>query len=143
MHKGKKEKLAGQVLAAIAAGMSVSGASRKFKVSRASIYVWRSDDERDRESNIGKTVARQQTDNFILPTAESKGLEKKIKDLEIEYEELLSVAREEIRILETALNDTLGFVINIIKKPLYQSTARPRSEMRGLWYDYFDDKDKR
>lgn len=103
MAKGKKDRLCEDVLAALAGGMSVSAASRKYKVSRASIYVWK-------EQNAKRPA------NFVCKDAKHLKLQGELDSVTAEYEDLLTLAREEIATCQKVIKQLKALLSNSIRE---------------------------
>lgn len=103
MAKGKKDRLCENVLTALAGGMSVSEASRKYKVSRASIYVWK-------DQNASKPA------NFVCKDAKHLKLQQDLESVTAEYEDLLMLAREEIASCQKVIKQLKALLSNSIRE---------------------------
>ena len=64
----KKKSVKDKVLQAIDGGMSISDAAKKYEVSRASIYTWRSNRPKDVKEN--PELPKSKTDRKTLTPAE-------------------------------------------------------------------------
>lgn len=116
MSKGKKDRLCEDVLAALANGLSVSAASRKFKVSRASIYVWK--------DQVAKKPIK-----ILCGDPSHQNFNKTIDSLAAEYEDLLALAREEL----TANQKIITQLKTILSNSLQEFTKVGPESNHKVW----------
>jgi hypothetical protein len=112
-----KAVIADECLRAIKGGMSISEASRKYKVSRATIYTWQK--ARPKVAVKAATTVRQGAvadHKKLYPTAAEQidSLTKDLKAWESRYAELMQISKEEI----IDLKDNLDFVIGCLKEAM-------------------------
>lgn len=145
-----KQNIAGDCLNAIRAGLSVTEASKKFKVSRATIYAWKRSSKKILPVRQGASaVVELPARGKLYPTAEDQlaAMAEKIRQTEIQYRELLDISREEL----SAAKDSIDMLTDIIRqmatrrfRPQYggrpdytekewvEKPATPRQDVNGL-----------
>jgi len=114
-----KAVIADECLRAIRSGMSISEASRKYKVSRATIYTWQKTRPKTRPTAQVASPVRQGAvaDHKKLYPSAGEQIEVLMKDLkgwENRYAELMQISKEEI----LDLKDNLDFVIGCLKEAM-------------------------
>lgn len=135
----KKAHLADDCLKAIKSGMTISEASRKFKVSRATIYTWqKSKPKAKAQSTLAASQASERQGATVsyhprtklYPTAPEQiaALTKEVENRDRLYAELMQVSKEEI--LE--LKDSVDFLVNCLKEAMTRK-LKPKA---GGWPDF-------
>lgn len=132
-----KAECADECLKAIKGGMSISEASRRFKVSRATIYTWKKLRPKVRPPGppvegvriLGATVANVPycPNTNLYPSASDQidALEKTLKACDLRYAELMQISKEEL----LDLKDNLDFLVDCLKEAM---TRKLKPKAGGL-----------
>lgn len=106
----KRDEIKDQALKSMALGLSISATSRKYKVSRATLYAWQKqqDDKGRKGASVAGPVTMAATKSLVPKESETvASLIARVKELENQYEQLLQVSQEEISDLQESLEFTL------------------------------------